>query len=178
MSGNEHQDSLAEGRQLLEQAARIYERPLSPREYWFLGAGLAACTLAEMEEKGYAVGRIEQLMDRLGYRGVQGDWLQRFVEELANLNAEGLLWPVYERSPAGPMEPTGLEVHPGFDAQAGYSLALAHLGVAAALAREDSATVEQLAEVIADLVENGWKPEHEPVIMAALNPGGEEEGQP
>lgn len=170
MSDNEQPNSLAQGRALLQQAAQIYDRPLSAAEYWFLGAGLAACTLAEMDEKTYAVGRIEQLMDRLGYKGTQGDWFQRFVEELANLNAEGLLWPVYERSPEGPMEPTGLEVHPSFDGQAGYYLALAHLGVAVALNREDHETVERLAGVIAQMVESGLQEAHEPVILAALAP--------
>lgn len=170
MDGKENQDSLLGGRDLLEKAAAIYERPLAPEEYWFLGVGLAAVTLAELENKSFAVGRIEQLLDRLGYKGVQGDWLQRFVEELASLNAEGLLWPVYERSPEGPMEATGLKVHPSFDAKAGYYLALAHLGVAAALNHEDSETVDRLAGVIAELVENGLQEGHEPVIMAALAP--------
>lgn len=167
---DEQQASLVEGRELLEKAAEIYERTLTPAEYWFLGVGLAACTLAELEEKGYAVGRIEQLMDRLGYKGLQGDWFQRFLEELAGLNAEGLLWPVYERTPEGPMEPTGVQVHPSFDARSGYYLALAHLGVAIALNQEEAQRVDQLAEVIADLVEHGLKPAHEPAIMAALEP--------
>lgn len=171
MNGEEtNQDSLLGGRELLEKAAEIYERTLSAEEYWFLGAGLAAITLAELEGKSYAVGRIEQLLDRLGYKGVQGDWLQRFVEELAGLNAEGLLWPVYERSEEGPMEPTGLKVHSSFDAQAGYYLALAHLGVAVALNHEDTETVNQLAGVLAELVENGLQEGHEPVIVAALAP--------
>lgn len=170
MNGEAEQDSLLHGRELLVRAAEIYERTLSPVEYWFLGVGLAACTLAELDEKSYAVGRIEQLLDRLGYKGVQGDWLQRFVEELASLNAEGLLWPVYERSTEGPMEATGLTVHPSFEAKAGYYLALAHLGVAIALNREEGETVDQLAGVIADLVENGLQEGHEPVILAALEP--------
>lgn len=168
MNGEEHQESLLGGRDLLEKAAAVYERSLSPEEYWLMGAGLAATTLAELENKSYAVGRIEQLMDRLGYKGAQGDWLQRFVEELAGLNAEGLLWPVYERSPAGPMEPTGLAVHPSFDAKAGYYLALAHLGVAVALHNEENETVGQLAGVIAELVESGLSAAHEAVIMGAL----------
>ncbi|MFZ5822770.1 MAG: hypothetical protein ACOY94_00260 [Bacillota bacterium] len=173
MNGEEQQGFLAEGRELLEKAAEIYERTLSPEDYWFLGAGLAACTLAELEEKSYAVGRIEQLMDRLGHKGIQGDWFQRFVEELATLNAEGLLWPVYERSPEGPMEPTGLAVAPSFTARAGYYLALAHLGVALALNREDSGRVNELAGVIADLVEQGLKPEHETAILGGLEPPNE-----
>lgn len=170
MNGEEQQGFLAEGRELLEKAAETYERTLSPEEYWLLGAGLAACTLAELEEKSFAVSRIEQLMDRLGHKGMRGDWFQRFVEELASLNAEGLLWPVYERSPEGPMEPTGLAIHPSFTSRSGYYLALAHLGVALALNREDTASVAGLAEMIAELVEQGLKPEHEPAILAALEP--------
>lgn len=170
MSEEQQPNSLTEGRELLEKAAEIYERTLSPEEYWLLGAGLAACTLAELADKSYAVGRIEQLMDRLGYKGVKGDWFQRFVEELANLNAEGLLWPVYERSPEGPMDATGLAIHPSFDAKAGYYVALAHLGVAIALNQEDPERVNELAEVIAEVVEKGLKPEHEPMILAALAP--------
>lgn len=168
MNGEELHNSLVHGRELLEKAADIYERTLLPEEYWFLGAGLAALTLAELDEKSYAVGRIEQLMDRLGYKGRQGDWFQRFVEELANLDAEGLLWPVYQRSPEGPMEPTGLEVHPSFDARAGYYLALAHLGVAIAVTREEPEGVERLASVIAAMVEEGLKPGQEQAILEAL----------
>lgn len=175
MNEEERLDSLTQGRQLLEQAAEIYERTLAPEEYWWLGVGLSACTLAELDEKSYAVGRIEQLIERLGYKGAKGDWFQRFLEELASLNAEGLLWPVYERTPEGAMEPTGLAVHPSFDGRAGYNLALAHLAVAAALHREESQTVEILAAVIAAMVEHGLQPEHEAVILSFLEADGDAE---
>ncbi len=177
MSDHVDKDILAEGRQMLEQATQIYERPLLPVDYWWLGVGLAACTLAELEEKTYAVGRIEQLMDRLGHKGPQGDWFQRFTEELAGLNAEGLLWPVYQRSTDGPLQPTGLEVDANFDARAGYYLALAHLGVAVAVNQEDSDRIDHLAEVIAGMVERGLQPGDEPAILAALEPLGDEAEQ-
>lgn len=177
MNDEERLDSLVQGRQLLEQAAEIYERTLAPEEYWWLGVGLSACTLAELDEKSYAVGRIEQLIERLGHKGAKGDWFQRFLEELASLNAEGLLWPVYERTPDGAMEPTGLAVHPSFDGRAGYNLALAHLGVAAALHREENETVEILAAVIAAMVEHGPQPEHEALILSFLEAGEDEEGE-
>lgn len=156
---------------LLSEAAERYERRLSPEEYWWLGAGLAACTLAELDEKPYAASRIEQLLDRLGYKGIGGDWLQQFVEELASLNAEGLLWPVYQRSEDGKMEPTGLVAHPSFDADAGYFLALAHLAVALAVSRSETEQVDQLAAIIAELVEDGLQPTHRAAILSALAAG-------
>lgn len=166
MSSDE--DSLLKGRELLAQAAATYERQLLPEDYWWLGAGLAACTLAEMSDKSFAVGRIEQLMDRLGHKGAQGDWLQRLVEELAALDAEGVLWPVYERSAEGPMVPTGLEIHPSFDAEAGYFLALAHLGVAVAVDAGAQETVARLAQTIGEMVEGGLTAAHRTAIMETL----------
>lgn len=159
---------LIRGRELLAQAAATYERDLTPEEYWWLGVGLAACTLAELDEKEFAVSRIEQLMARLGYKGAGGDWFQRFLEELAALDAEGLLWPRFERSPDGPMEATGLPVHPSFDADAGYYLALAHLGVAVAVSQEDQERIAALANLIGELVEQGLQPSHREVILAGL----------
>jgi hypothetical protein len=161
---------LTEGRQLLEQATEVYGRPLSPVEYWWLGVGLAAVTLADLGDKSYAVGRVEQLLERLGYKGVKGDWLQRFVEELASLDSEGLLWPVYQRTGAGPVEPTGVEITPAFNAQAGYFVALGHIAVAAAVNRNDQETVNQVAGAIMALVEAGVSPESEATILAALRP--------
>lgn len=161
---------LAAGRTHLQEASTRYERKLSAEEYWWLGAGLAAVTLAELSERTYAVGRIEQLLERMGYKGVKGDWLQRLVEELAELNAEGLIWPVYQRSEAGPVEPTGVTVHPDFGPEAGWFLALAHIGVALAIHQEDEAVVSRLTPVIADLVQHGLTPEGEVTILAALKP--------
>jgi len=168
MSDQTENDMLSEGRRMLELASQTYERSLPPADYWWLGVGLAACTLAELEEKPYAVNRIEQLLDRLGYKGPQGDWFQRFAEELASLDAEGLLWPLYQRGEDGPLEPTGLEVHTSFDARAGYYLALAHLAVAAAVNREEPDAVEQLAEAIAGMVERGLRPNDEALILSLL----------
>jgi hypothetical protein len=167
---HDEQDLLAEGRRMLERAPQEYGRDLTPEEYWWLGVGLAAITLAELGEKPYAVGRLEQLIDRLGYKGVKEDWLQRFVEELAGLDAEGLLWPVYERSPQGPFMPTGVAVHAGFGAEEGYFLALAHIGVALAVLREEPEAVAPLAGAIGELVESGLQPGHEPLIREALQP--------
>lgn len=158
------------GRLQLEQAAAHYGRTLSAAEYWWLGVGLAACTLAELSDKPYAVGRLEQLLDRAGYKGIKGDWLQRFTEELAELDAEGLLWPVYRRSPAGALEPAGAVVQPGFDARASYFLALAHVGVALAVLREDQAAIGRLAGAIGEMVESTLLPEHEALIVGALQP--------
>lgn len=170
MSQDELPLDLSGGRKSLEQAADVYGRTLAAVDYWWLGVGLAAVTLAELSEKPYAVGRLEQLIDRLGYKGVKGDWLQRFVEELAELDAEGLLWPVYQRGPEGPVADTGVQIHPGFDAQAGYFLALGHIAVALAVHREDEALVAQLAAGIGDLVESGLTPAFEHLVTEALRP--------
>lgn len=174
----QHDDArlLSGGQKALEQAAEIYGRPFSPEEYWWLGVGLAACTLAELDEKPYAVGRLQQLMDRAGAKGVKGDWFQRFSEELANLDAEGLLWPLYQRSPEGPLEPTGIAVHPGFDARHGYFLALGHVAVALAVLQEQPEAVGILASAVGDIVQTGLTPEHEAVILRALEPNEEDPG--
>jgi hypothetical protein len=159
------------GRLGLEKASQVYGRPLSPEEYWWLGVGLAACTLAELGDATYAVGRIEQLLDRAGHKGVKGDWLQRFTEELAQLDAEGLLWPMYQRNAAGQIAPTGAVVQPGFDARAGYFLALAHVGVALAVLREDQEMLGQLTGTIDEMVQSTLLPEHEALVTAALQAG-------
>lgn len=164
----ELQAYLDSARQQLAQASQEYGRALLPEEYWWFGVGLAATTLAELGGQSYAVGRIEQLLERLGYKGVKGDWLQRFVEELANLNAEGLLWPLYERTDGGAMERSGLTVHPGFDGETAYFLALGHIGVALALHNEDQELVGTVAGAIGDLVETGRSKEIEELILGAL----------
>lgn len=156
------------GRLQLEEAAQVYGRDLSPEEYWWLGVGLAACTLAELNEAPYAVGRLEQLLDQVGQKGVKGDWLQRFTEELANLDAEGLLWPMYQRNDHGQIEPTGAVVQPGFDTRCSYYLALAHVGVALAVLREDRATLNELAGAIDEMVESALMPEHEALVVGVL----------
>ncbi len=166
---NDRAAGLEEGRRLLEQASETYGRTLSAEEYWWLGVGLAACTLAELSDRSYAVGRIQQLMDRLGYKGVKGDWLQRFIEELAALDAEGLVWPLYQRGPEGPMEPTGAAVHPDFGPESAYFVALGHLAVALAVHREEQETVARLAGAIGEMVTQGLKPEHEADILAVLS---------
>lgn len=161
-------DALAGGRQDLAEAARRYGRDLSPEEYWWMGAGLAAITLAELGEKPYAVARLQQLVDRLGHKGPGGDWLQRFVEELAELDAEGLIWPVYRRNPQGAMEPAGVSVHAGFDAEHGFFLALAHIGVALGVLRDQQESVALLAEAIGDMVATGLTDEHRRLVAATL----------
>lgn len=160
--------ALAGGRQALAEAARTYGRSLSPDEYWWLGVGLAAITLAELGEKPYAVGRLQQLVDQLGHKGMGGDWFQRLVEELAGLDAEGLLWPVYQRTGQGLMEPTGVKVTAGFDADHGFFLALAHIGVALGVLRDDQEGVAQLAGAVGDIVAEGLTAEHRRIIAAAL----------
>lgn len=177
MSSSEEID-LAEylggGRQLLNTAAEIYGRKLTPEEYWWMGVALAATTLAEMDGKPYAVNRLEQLVDRLGYKGARGDWQQRFVEELAGLDAEGLVWPLYQRSESGAMEPSGAELSPRFDAEAAYFLALGHIGVALCLHRENARLVERLTGAILGLVQDGAGPEQEVAILGALKESGGE----
>jgi len=168
METHDEESFLGSGRSLLAQATEVYGRPLSAREYWWMGVALAAATLAELGGRPYATGRIEQLIDRLGHKGDGGDWLQRMVDELAELDAEGLLWPVYERNSEGRVVETGVEVHPGFSGEHGYFLALAHIGVAVALNRGETATVQQLAESIADMVESGSTAAHEERILASL----------
>ena len=159
------------GQKALEQAAQLYGRQLSPLEYWWLGVGLAACTLAELGDKPYVLDRLQQLLDRAGKKGVRGDWFQRFSEELANLDAEGLLWPVYQRGADGPLEPTGIEVHPGFDARHGYYLALGHVGVALSVMKDDPEAVNRLAGAVGEIVQAGLTAEHEAAILAVLEPG-------
>lgn len=159
---------LGGGRQLLDTAAEVYGRTLTPEEYWWMGVALAATTLAEMDGKHYAVNRLEQLVDRLGYKGARGDWQQRFVEELAELNAEGLVWPLCQRSEAGAMEPSGAELSSRFDAEAAYFLALGHIGVALSLNRENQRQVESLTDAILGLVQGGCGTEWETAILSAL----------
>jgi len=168
------QADLLAGSEMLRQAAAAYGRALNPEEYWWLGVGLAAITLADLQEKEYALRRIQQLMDRLGGKGNEGDWFQRFLEELAALDAEGLLWPRYERDPEGQMVPTGIAVNPAFDAESGYVLALAHLAVARAVNEDDAAAVAPLAEAIDEIVQDGLRPEHRKLVLEALDAGAKE----
>jgi len=168
-------DYLASGRRLLTQASETYGRALGPAEYWWMGVGLAGSTLAELGGKSFVVSRLEQLIDRLGHKGLRGDWLQQMVDELAQLNAQGLLWPVYERQENGTIEPTGLAVQSGFDGEAAYFLALAHIGVAVAVHRADQGAVTRLAQTIAEMVETGVRPDHEALILGTLQPQAEAE---
>lgn len=161
-------DLLAGGDQL-RQAAAAFGRPLEPEDYWWLGVGLAASALADLQEKEYAVRRIQRLMERLGRAGVKGDWFQRFLEELAALDAEGLLWPRFQRDPEGQMVPTGVAVNPAFDADSGYVLALAHLAIARAVGEDDAEAVGPLAEAIDEIVQEGLRPEHRAQVLAALD---------
>jgi hypothetical protein len=161
-------------RQALEQAPEEYGRTLSPEEYWWLSVTLAAITLAEMGEKPYAVGRLEQLMDKAGHKGVRGDWFQRFTEELAELDAEGLVWPVYERSPEGGFVESGARVHAGFDPRHGCCLALAHIAVALSVLREDQEAMGALFGAIADIVTAGLTQEHEQFIVSVLKEAPDE----
>ncbi|HLO04410.1 MAG TPA: hypothetical protein VK191_14970 [Symbiobacteriaceae bacterium] len=149
-------------------AADRYGRPLTSEEYWWIGVGLAACIMAEINERDFQVGRIEQLVDRLGYQGRSGDWLQRFVEELAELDAEGLLWPVWSREGNQPVQPTGLEIQPNFGPEEAYWLALAHVAVAVSVLQENQAAIDQLTEAILALVEQGLTPEHPALIQSIL----------
>lgn len=146
-----------------------YGRPLSGEEYWWIGVGLAACIMAEINERDFQVGRIEQLIDRLGYKGRTGDWLQRLVEELAELDAEGLLWPIYVREGNQPVQPTGVEIQPAFGPEEAYWLALAHVGVAVSVLQENQASIDQLTELIIALVEEGLAPEHPALIQSILS---------
>lgn len=162
------QTMLESSRLQLEQAAADYGRALSPEEYWWLGVGLAAVTLAELSDKPYAVGRLEQLIERAGYKGVKGDWFQRFAEELAELDAEGLIWPLYQRGEQGAMERTGAEVHPGFDSRSAYFVALGHIAVALAVLQEQPEQISRLAGAVAEIVGSGLTSEHEALILGAL----------
>jgi len=159
---------LGSGRRLLQTAPDTFGRALSPQEYWWLGVGLAATTLAELGGFSFAVGRLGQLIDRAGYKGIRGDWLQRFVEELAELNAEGLLWPVYERNSDGQVGETGVVVCTDFDAESAYFVALGHIGVAVSVHAGNQPAVDRLAPVIAALIASGRTAEHEQVILSAL----------
>jgi hypothetical protein len=160
--------SLESRRADLLASAEKYGRPLSAEEYWWLGVGLAACIMAELNEREYQVGRIEQLIDRLGYKGRKDDWLQRFVEELAELDAEGLLWPVLIREGNAPIAETGLAVQPGFGPEEAYWLALAHVAVAVAVLQEDEVAIGRLTQAILAMVEEGLTPDHQTVIREVL----------
>lgn len=149
-------------------AADRYGRPLSAEEYWWIGVGLAACIMAEINEREFQVGRIEQLIDRLGQKGRDGDWLQRFVEELAELDAEGLLWPVWVREANQPIQPTGLEIQPNFGPEEAYWLALAHVAVAVSVMQENPAAIDQLTQAIITLLEEGMTPEQTTLIQSVL----------
>ena len=107
------------GGQLLRNAAEAYGRALTPEEYWWLGVGLAAATLAELGGREYAARRIQQLLGRLGGPGDPEEWFEQFHNELAALDAEGLLWPLYQRDERGKMARTDAVVAAGFDADAG-----------------------------------------------------------
>jgi hypothetical protein len=159
---------------MLADAPQEYGRALSAREYWWLGVALAAVTLAELGEMPYAARRLEQLVERLGHKGLKDDWLQQFIDELAKLDAEGLIWPLYQRSPDGPMSETGAVVYPGFGAQDAYCLALAHIGVALAVHRDEHAAVGELAGAVAAIVASGVTPAHERLIAGALKPLADE----
>lgn len=149
-------------------AADRYGRPLNSEEYWWIGVGLAACIMAEINERDFQVGRIEQLIDRLGYKGRNGDWLQRFVEELAELDAEGLLWPVWVREGNNPVQPTGVEIQPNFGPEEAYWLALAHVGVAVSVMQENPEAINQLTETIIALIEEGNTPDRTALIQSVL----------
>ncbi|MGE5672370.1 MAG: hypothetical protein ACM3XM_00585 [Mycobacterium leprae] len=159
---------LESGRKMIGQASQAYGRQLSASEYWWLGVGLAASTLAALNDRTYATGRIDQLIDQLGQAKTESDWLQRFVEELAELDAEGLLWPLYQRDASGVVVPTEVQLTPSFDAQAAYYLALGHIAVASALNEGESEIVNLLATAIGDTVESGLTRENADIILQAL----------
>lgn len=159
---------LLRGGDLLRQAAESYGHELTPEACWWLGVGLAAATLAELDGKEYAARRIQQLLGRLDPAGAGEDWFEQFHNELAALDAEGLLWPLYERDSRGRMVRTDVEIAPAFDADAGFVLALAHLAVARAVNQDQQEAIPDLAEVIAELVEGAPAAEHLPHVRAAL----------
>ncbi len=159
---------LERGSELLRQAAEACGRRLTPEEYWWLGVGLAATTLAEMDGKEFAVRRIQQLLDRLGRAGSDDDWFEQFHNELALLDAEGLLWPLYQRDDHGKMARTDVAVAEGFNAEAGYVLALAHLAIARAVNHDEPEAIAPLAEIVGDLVEGSPATDHLPRVRAAL----------
>lgn len=159
---------LLRGGELLRQAAASYGRPLPAEAYWWLGIGLAAATLAELDGKEFAARRIQQLLLRLDLAGNDEDWFEQFHNELAALDAEGLLWPLYGRDDRGRMARTDVAVAPGFDAEAGYVLALAHLAIARAVNQEQAEAIPALAEVIADLIEGAPAAGYLPQVQAAL----------
>lgn len=158
-------DLLKQKREILQQAPALYGRPLSPDEYWWLGVGLSAWTLADQGGKPYAADRLEALMDRLGRSGADAEWMEQLVNELALLNAEGLLWPRYQRSETGQMEPTGVPVYSGFGPREGYYLALGHIGVAVALYRDETEWLPRLTDAIGNIVECGLTEADERVIL-------------
>lgn len=161
--------ALAGRRPEIMAAAERYGRQLSGEEYWWIGVGLAACIMAEINEREFQVGRIEQLIERLGYKGRSGDWLQRFVEELAELDAEALLWPVYTREANNPVQPTGAQIQAAFGPEEAYWLALAHVAVAVAVVQEREEAIEQLTQAILNLVEEGLRPEDSALIQRILS---------
>jgi len=87
------------------------------------------------------------------------------VDELALLDAEGLLWPCYHRSETGQVEPTGVTVHAGFGPRDGYYLALGHIGVALAIYHDKTEWLPRLTAAIGGIVESGLTESHEKVIL-------------
>lgn len=158
---------LQSGRHLLEQATAVFERQIRPEEYWLMGVGLSAMTLASLNNQPYAIDRFDALIEELGYQGPAGDWWGRFQNEIAHIGSAGMLWPVFERNEDGLMAPTGCKVRRDFNGADAYWLALAHVASALSSGIENAETVANLAETIVDLVEVERTPAMEDLILKA-----------
>lgn len=174
MQENENQPSqiaqfLQSGRHLLAEASATFGRTLRPEEYWLFGVGLAALTLSNLNGQPHAVDRLDSLLEELGRHGVKGDWWGRFVGEVAAIGSAGMLWPVFERKESGQIEPTGCNVRPEFDGTDAYWVALAHVAGALAQTRAESEALQELAEIIVAIIEDGRSPEMEEALLEIFN---------
>lgn len=156
---------LQSGRHLLEEASQTFGRTLRSEEYWLFGVGLAALTLGHLNSQPYAVDRFDFLLEELGYQGVKGDWWGRFVTEISTMGSAGMLWPVFERKSSGQIEPTGCRVRADFDGTDAYWLALSHVAGALVRNTKDQESIEELAEIIVTLIEDGRTPVLEEALL-------------
>ncbi|BDG61484.1 hypothetical protein [Caldinitratiruptor microaerophilus] len=161
---------LESGRGALREAPDLYGRPFGPEDYWWMGTVLAAAVLAELSGQSGPVDRLQSLADRIGLRGPRDTVVEEVIDELALLDALGLLWPLYERRD-GRWQRTEAPLAPGFGPEDAYWLALGHLATARLTEAGQQDRVAPLAGVLADLVTGGLRPEHEAAILAALSPG-------
>lgn len=164
---------LESGRHALREAPAQFGRPLGPEDYWWLAVGLAACVVADVQQRPHVGGRLAALVEALGREGPVPGTVEALLWELAILDSEGLVWPLYERV-QGQWRRTGVQVAERFGAEEAWWLAVAHIACALLVQAGRAGEVPALAEAIGDLVAEGLAPEHEAAILQVFR----ELGQP